>query len=134
MAVLVNGGSASASEIVAGALQDHGRAVIVGDKTFGKGSVQSLIPLTSDSKAAIRLTIAHYFTPNGRVIHNMGIQPDISIPITPEKWRQVRISRSFKENPGRFTDLEDQEQYKDVVDEQLVRAVDLLQAVKILKK
>ena len=75
--VLVNGGSASASEIVAGALQDHGRAVVMGDKTFGKGSVQTILPLQND--AAIKLTTARYYTPNGRSIQAEGITPDIAI-------------------------------------------------------
>jgi len=75
--VLVNGGSASASEIVAGALQDHKRAVILGTKTFGKGSVQTILPL--DDNSALRLTTARYFTPKGRSIQATGIVPDIVI-------------------------------------------------------
>lgn len=75
--VLVNSGSASASEIVAGALQDHKRAVIVGSQTFGKGSVQSIIPIASDM--AIKLTTARYYTPSGRSIQQNGIKPDIEL-------------------------------------------------------
>lgn len=77
MVVLVNGGSASASEIVSGALQDLGRAVIVGEKSFGKGSVQVLIPITEDGTEGIKLTIAKYYLPSGRTIQATGITPDI---------------------------------------------------------
>ncbi len=75
--VLVNGGSASASEIVAGALQDHNRAIIMGSKTFGKGSVQTVLPMKSD--AALKLTTARYYTPNGHSIQARGIIPDIEL-------------------------------------------------------
>ena len=81
MIVLVNGGSASASEIVAGCLQDHKRALILGTQTFGKGSVQTILPL--DESAAIRLTTARYYTPNGRSIQATGITPDVIVDITP---------------------------------------------------
>jgi carboxyl-terminal processing protease len=84
MVVLINGGSASASEIVAGALQDHRRAVVVGTKSFGKGSVQTLVPLRGDG--AMRLTTARYYTPSGRSIQALGVSPDIVVkqPVKPE--------------------------------------------------
>ena len=77
LVVLVNQGSASASEIVAGALQDHKRALIIGKKTFGKGSVQTVLPL--DEKTGLKLTTARYFTPSGRSIQAKGIEPDIVV-------------------------------------------------------
>ncbi|MEW9897277.1 S41 family peptidase [Chitinivorax sp. PXF-14] len=77
MVVLVNGGSASASEIVAGALQDHKRAIVVGTQTFGKGSVQSVLPLSATT--GIKLTTARYYTPNGRSIQAKGIEPDVEV-------------------------------------------------------
>jgi carboxyl-terminal processing protease len=77
MVVLVNSGSASASEIVAGALQDHGRALLVGSHTFGKGSVQTVMPLSNGR--AIKLTTSRYFTPSGRSIHEVGINPDVEV-------------------------------------------------------
>jgi carboxyl-terminal processing protease len=78
MIVLINAGSASASEIVAGALQDHRRALVMGERSFGKGSVQSLLPLGPD--AALKLTTARYFTPSGKSVQEGGIKPDIAVP------------------------------------------------------
>jgi len=94
MVVLVNGGSASASEIVAGALQDHKRAVVLGTKTFGKGSVQTILPL--DDSSALRLTTARYFTPKGRSIQATGIVPDIVMENTPPQEAKAEE----KKRPG----------------------------------
>ncbi|AXH13259.1 S41 family peptidase [Halarcobacter bivalviorum] len=77
LVVLVNGGSASASEIVSGALQDHKRAVVIGEKTFGKGSVQAILPITQDRSENIKITIAKYYLPSGRTIQATGITPDV---------------------------------------------------------
>jgi carboxyl-terminal processing protease len=132
IAVLVNRGSASAAEIVAGCLQDHGRAVLIGEQTFGKGSVQSVIRLHSNEDAAIRLTTAHYYTPADRLIHNKGIAPDIVIPVSPKEWRRVLYRRAHIEAPGVYSD-EEVAEYADAVDRPLQRAVDMLEAVLIFK-
>jgi len=132
IAVLVNGGTASAAEIVAGALQDHKRAVLIGETTFGKGSVQSLIRVGSEKKQAVRLTTQRYFTPSGRMIHDIGIEPDVWVPMAPEEWQRAIVRRAHVENPDFFT-AEEKEPFSDAVDRQLQRAIDVLQAVNVFE-
>ena len=131
MVVLVNGGSASASEIVAGALQDHKRALILGTKTFGKGSVQTILPLGGHS--ALRLTTAEYFTPNGRSIHDIGIQPDIvmdrSTPPSPSgTGTQAKSSETppASESPAQGSVAPDSTVQRLKSDPQVERALELL--------
>lgn len=100
LVVLINGGSASASEIVAGALQDHKRAVLMGTESFGKGSVQTVLPLSVDSAKGLKLTTALYYTPNGRSIQAEGIKPDIVVqrakvtPIdAPQQYKEADLQR-----------------------------------------
>ena len=97
MTVLINGGSASASEIVAGALNDRGRAKLIGEKSFGKGSVQTLFPLTDGS--GIYVTIARYYTPSGKVIDHVGLEPDIEVKGDPDrdKSKDVQLQRAIAE-------------------------------------
>lgn len=146
LAILINEGSASGSEIVAGCLQDYKRAIIIGTKSFGKGSVQTVIPMVDGS--ALRLTTSKYFTPSGREIHGKGIIPDIEVEDgkiklssedeikedNKDKAVQVFDEIEKKEEPADKESEEKEAVFDYKSDNQLMRAVDVLKAVKILKK
>ncbi len=119
MVILINGGSASASEIVAGALRDHERAILMGTKSFGKGSVQTVIPLRDGS--AVRLTTSIYYTPSGQMIHGKGIQPDVVVE-EPSSQETAPEGPPEKQPPNLM---------KDPV---VMRAADLLRGLKVYRK
>ena len=125
--ILVNSGSASASEIVAGALHDTGRAVLVGEKSFGKGSVQTILSLRG-GKEAIRLTTALYYLPSGAVINGKGVEPDIPITLTIEEDRRLGVQRN---RLGLMSEAEFTEQFEfePIEDRQLSAARDALRGV-----
>jgi len=133
MAILINEGSASGSEIVAACLQDYKRAIILGTKSFGKGSVQTIIPLNDGS--ALRLTTSKYFTPSGKEIHNKGVLPDIvveegKIELSPKEDVLIEKPQAMFEQLDKGDSKNKNEQdYKS--DNQLMRCVDVLKALKI---
>ena len=134
--VLINGGSASASEIVAGALQDHKRGILMGTQTFGKGSVQTIIPVTS--KGAVRLTTARYFTPSGNSIQAKGISPDIYVPQSKLEIIENNNSRREADLRGALDSENKKEKNKSSNDEnnpindyQLNRAIELIRSINV---
>ena len=143
--VIINGGSASASEIVAGALQDHKRAIIIGTKSFGKGSVQTIIPFkkSNDKMAGIRLTTARYYTPSGESIQGKGIDPDIIVEQGSfESTEYKRYSESDlkgsldnakNESDENTEEISPQEEHL-ATDFQLAQAVDLMKGLNIYKE
>ncbi len=138
LVLLINEGSASASEIVAGALHDHGRALLLGERTFGKGSVQTIIPLSDNS--GLRLTTARYFTPSGTSIQARGIAPDIEVPDLElpqqpprEHYRERDLAHHFEADSNRQQPADPQLTPKERKDFQLMRALDLLKGLDYLQ-
>jgi len=140
--VLVNGGSASASEIVSGALQDHKRAIIVGEKTFGKGSVQVVMPINQNE--ALRLTIARYYLPSGRTIQAVGVTPDVQVSYgeikkaeegisIKEKDLQKHLERELEKVDGKKVHKDEHKDKTVITEEQIYKDSQLKSAVDILK-
>ena len=140
LAVLVNRGSASASEIVAGAIKDHKRGVLIGTRTFGKGSVQALIPI-ENKNSALKLTTARYYTPSGTLIEESGIEPDIEIDLEKGKLKELytHLSRIYAtdiltENKKETLKDSNSKDKNGFVDIQLAKAIDVLKGISSTSK
>lgn len=123
LVILINSGSASAAEIVTGALKDHGVAKVVGEKSFGKGSVQRVIPIGNGS--GLKLTVAKYYTPGAYVIHGNGIEPDVEIETTVEEDKQLAIQQYGLVHLS-FEEFVEQYEFEPIEDRQLKTAIELL--------
>ncbi len=127
--VLINGASASASEIVAGALKDHHRAKLLGEKSFGKGSVQTLIPLKNRRDAALKLTVQYYYTPSGTLIHKKGIDPDILVVPNEKATEKTTQNKDEDEDENENEDKDkDKDDNKEAEDAQLQRALEVVRS------
>jgi len=150
LVVLINGGSASGAEILAGAIQDHKRGILLGTKSFGKGSVQTVIPLKDGS--ALRLTTSKYFTPKGRMIHGEGIVPDVVVefeerksPAEVKKEKNMDVFEKIEQSEKKDKEKEATDKDKDKdkkegkkkeekpLDNQLLRAIDLIKGINVYR-
>jgi len=155
LVVLIDVGSASASEIVSGALQDHKRAIIVGEKSFGKGSVQAIWPITQNRSEAIKLTIARYYLPSGRTIQATGVTPDIEVFLgeVPKKdenafeMREENLKKHLKselekvDGKDEVEVVESEDENKTIItkerifkDSQLKSAIDIVRSLIIMQR
>jgi carboxyl-terminal processing protease len=135
MVILANGGSASAAEIISGAMRDHKRATVLGERTFGKGSVQELIEIDADAevRGAVKLTTAYYYLPKGERIHGKGVEPDIIVKLTEQEqnalhqsWHQVAMVEGLPASSPTTSTAPAGQRREIVIDRQLQTALEVL--------